>query len=528
MRNFEIPGRSPAYAANGMAATSSPLATLAALDVLRSGGNAVDAAVTASAVLCVTEPHMTGIGGDCFALIGKPDGTVIGLNGSGRSSREADANWLKASGLTEIGPNSVHSITVPGAIDAWDRLLREYGTVSLAEALAPAIMHAEKGVPVTPRVASDWPEMAPALAEDEGGRLHCLKDGKAPRAGEVMSYPALARTLGLIAENGRDEFYLGSIAADIVDHIGRRGSLLSRKDFEATEASWVDPISTTFAGHEILEVPPNGQGITALIALNVLSALDLGRYPAESAERRHCEIEALKLAWVLRNRHVADPEYLDVTVEELLSQETADRLTALIDIDRAIDDPALRMQMPRSDTVYLTVVDRDHLAVSFINSLYDAFGSGIITPKTGIALQNRGACFVTTPGHPNCIGPGKRPLHTIIPAMVRRDGNVVMPFGVMGGSFQPMGHIMVMVNRFIYGMDPQEALDFPRVFPESGSVLVEDGVPPPVLAGLDEKGHVLVRSAGPLGGGQAIAIDKSSRVLIGGSDFRKDGIALGY
>jgi gamma-glutamyltranspeptidase/glutathione hydrolase len=528
MRNFEMPGRSPAYAANGMAATSSPLATLAALDVLRSGGNAVDAAVTASAVLCVTEPHMTGIGGDCFALIGKPDGRVVGLNGSGRASRDADANWLSASGLAEIGLNCVHSITVPGAVDAWDRLLHEYGTVSLREALAPAITHAEKGVPISPRVAADWPEMVPALAEDEGGRLHCLKDGRAPRPGEVMSYPALARTLRLIAENGRDEFYLGSIAADIMDHIGQRGGLLSRKDFEETESTWVDPISTTFADHELLEVPPNGQGITALIALNVLSAFDIGRYPAESAERRHCEIEALKLAWVLRNRHVADPEHLDITIEELLSQDTAGRLAGLIDMDRAIDDPVLRMQMPQSDTVYLTVVDRDRLAVSFINSLYDAFGSGIVTRKTGIALQNRGACFVTTPGHPNCIGPGKRPLHTIIPAMVRHDGDIVMPFGVMGGSFQPMGHIMVMVNRFIYGMDPQEALDFPRVFPESGRVLVEEGMPPRVLAGLEAKGHALVPSGGPLGGGQAIAIDSSSGVLIGGSDFRKDGIALGY
>src|SRR3954454_3185787 len=304
MRNFETPGRSAAYAANGMAATSSPLATLSALDVLRAGGNAVDAAITASAVLCVTEPHMTGIGGDCFAIVGRPDGAVVGLNGSGRASRDADADWLKSSRLDEIGVTSVHSITVPGAVDAWDRLLRAHGTLSLGDALAPAIAHAENGVPVTPRVALDWPALAADLARDEGGRTHCLKDGRAPRAGEIMTYPALARTLRLIAEKGREEFYAGSIAAEIVEHVRRRGSLLSRADFEATEATWVEPIPPTFAGYEIMEIPPNGQGITALIALNILSKLDLGRYAEDSVERRHCEIEALKLAWVLRNRHV--------------------------------------------------------------------------------------------------------------------------------------------------------------------------------------------------------------------------------
>lgn len=526
MRNFQLPGRSPAIAVGGMAATSSALATLAALDVLRAGGNAVDAAVTASGVVCVTEPHMTGIGGDCFALIGKPDGSVAGLNGSGRAALAADGAWLRKSGLTEIAPDSVHAVTVPGAVDAWDRLLKAHGTIDLKEALGPAIRLAEEGVPVSPRVAWDWTGMVPELAADEGARLHCLKDGDAPKPGDVMRYPALARTLRLIAEKGRDEFYCGAIAADIVGHLKPRGSLLTAEDFARTEATWVEPIATTFAGHEILEIPPNGQGITALIALNILSRLDLDRHGPESVERRHCEIEAMKLAWVLRNRHVADPDHLDIGIDTLLSAKTAERLAALIDPSRTIDDPAARVPMTGSDTIYLTVVDRNRLAVSFINSLYESFGSGVVTPKTGIVLQNRGACFVTTPGHPNCIGPGKRPLHTIIPAMVRRDGRIAMSFGVMGGAFQPMGHVTVMLNRYLYGMDPQAALDFPRVFPQAGSVLIEDAVPAGIAAGLQAKGHRLAKSPAPLGGGQAIAIDGG--VLIGGSDFRKDGMALGY
>ncbi|MBI3673575.1 MAG: gamma-glutamyltransferase [Rhizobiales bacterium] len=424
MRNFHLPGRSAAYAANGMAATSTPLSTLAALDVLRAGGNAVDAAVTASAVLCVSEPGSTGIGGDCFALVGLPDGRVLGLNGSGRAALAADADWLKASGLTRIDRQSVHCVTVPGAIDGWDRLLKAHGTWSLGQCLAPAIDLAEKGVPITPRVAFDWSLEAAVLAADEGGRMHYLKDGRAPRAGETMRYPALAATLRLIAAEGRDAFYEGSIAADMVGHLKARGSLLTHEDFARTAATWVSPISTSFAGHEILEIPPNGQGLTALIALNI--------------------------------------------------------------------------------------------------------GSGIVTPKTGIALQNRGSCFVAEPRHPNCIGPGKRPLHTIIPAMVRKDGRIAMSYGVMGGDYQPMGHVSVAVNRLIHGMDPQEAIDWPRYMPKAGTVVVEDGVAPALRTGLAGRGHRLVGTVKPLGGGQAIAIDWQEDLLIGGSDPRKDGLALGY
>ena len=331
-----------------MAATSAPLATLAAVDCLRAGGNAADAAVVASAVLCVVEPAMTGIGGDCFALVGTPDGKVSGLNASGRAARAADADWLKASGLTSIAPRSIHAVTVPGAIDGWDRLLKQHGTMDLFEALKPAIRLAEKGVPITPRVAFDWPEDEPVLAADEGGRMHYLKDGRAPRVGETMAYPALARSLRLIAAAGRDGFYAGEIAADIIATLRARGSLLTLDDLAAHESNWVKPIATEFAGHQILEIPPSGQGLTALLALNILSQRGLSRYAPDSAERCHIEIEAMKLAWELRNRHIADPDFAEVPVDELLSPRTAARLASMIDMNRALDiDTAMR----QSDTI---------------------------------------------------------------------------------------------------------------------------------------------------------------------------------
>ncbi len=525
MRAFDRPGRSAAYGTRGMAATSAPLATLAAVDCLRAGGNAVDAAITASAVLCVVEPAMTGIGGDCFALIGKPDGKVIGLNGSGRSGRAADADWLKASGLDHIARRSIHAVTVPGAIDAWDQLLREHGTMDLYEALQPAIRMAEQGVPVTPRVAVDWLEDETVLAADVGGARHFLKSGRAPRVGETMSYPAFGETLRLIARDGRDAFYKGAIAEDIVKTIRPMGSLLTIADLEAHTSNWVKPISTDFAGHEFLEIPPSGQGLTALIAFNILAQTGIRRHAPDSAERLHLEIEAMKLAWELRNRHIADPDFAEVPVDELLSNKMAVRLSSTIDMNTSLD---IETVMRRSDTIYLSVVDKQRLAVSFINSVYDGFGSGIVTPKTGIALQNRGAGFVTDPRHPNCISPSKRPLHTIIPAMVRKDGLVDMSFGVMGGDYQPMGHMSVAVNRYIYGMDPQEAIDQPRYFPSARKVIVESGVTQSARAGLLARGHVLEESASPLGGGQAIAIDRENGMLIGGSDSRKDGFALGY
>jgi gamma-glutamyltranspeptidase/glutathione hydrolase len=528
MRNFHNPGRSPVYVAGACAATSSPQSTLAALDILRAGGTAADAAVAASAVLCITEPPMTGIGGDCFALIGQADGTVTGLNGSGRASRHATADWLKASGLSEIATDNIHAVTVPGAVDAWQALLDKHGSMSLGEVLQPAIKLAREGCPVGPRTASDWAGLEDFIAQDEGGRMHYLPGGKAPAAGQVIAYPALAETLETIARTGRDGFYKGAVAEDIVKTLQAKGSLIDMEDLAATQSTWVTPISTVFRGKEILEIPPNGTGLTALVALNILERFEIEKYAPESVERRHLEIEALRLAWIIRNRHIADPDFAEVPVDELLSDKMADTLAAQVSMDKAIAEPEQAVPMPGSDTVYLTVVDENRMAVSFINSIYHGFGSGIVTPETGILFQNRGAGFVATPGHPNCIGPAKRPLHTIIPAMVRENGKIIQSFGVMGGAYQPMGHIAVMVNRFVYGMDPQEALDFARAFHEDGVVGVEDGVPDTTVEGLRKLGHTVERKEEPYGGGQIIAIDPVSGVLCGGSEPRKDGLALGF
>ena len=528
MRNFHVPGRSAVYAASACVATSSPQATLAALDILRAGGNAADAAIAASAVLCVTEPQMTGIGGDCFALIGTPDGEVAGLNGSGRASIHADEAWLKASGLSEIAADNIHAVTVPGAVDGWATLLDRFGTRSLGDVLQPAIQLARQGHPVGPRTAHDWAELADFVGQDEGGRMHYLPDGKAPVAGQMVRQPALADTLEIIAEQGRDGFYGGGVAEDIVATLQAKGSLITLDDLAATRADWVKPISTVYQGREILEIPPNGTGLTALVALNILSRFDLSQYAPESVERRHLEIEAIRLAWVIRNRHIADQDFYEVPVDEILSDSMAETLAAQISMDRAIAEPEDVVPLPGSDTVYLSIVDKDRMAVSFINSIYHGFGSGIVTPKTGIILQNRGAGFSAVPGHPNCIAPGKRPLHTIIPAMVRENGKIVQSFGVMGGAYQPMGHVAMMVNRYVYGMDPQEALEFPRAFHEDGQLGLEQGVPEHVAAGLTALGHKVHRPEEPYGGGQIIAIDRDSNMLCAGSEPRKDGFAVGY
>jgi gamma-glutamyltranspeptidase/glutathione hydrolase len=422
----------------------------------------------------------------------------------------------------------VHSITVPGAVDGWQMLLQRFGTIALAQALEPAIRIAETGVAVTPRVAVDWASEMHRLSQDEGGRRHLLPQGRTPRVGEVMRYPALAKSLRIIAKHGRDGFYTGEIAEDIINFVRAQGSVLTLDDFARTKAEWTLPIGTALGAHEIMELPPNGQGVTTLIALNLLRHLDLHRHAPDSAERIHLESEAMRLAWIYRNRHVADSGSVNVPIGELLSEQLGEQLAQLVSIHKAIAEPEALAPPPKSDTVYLTVVDGNRLAVSFINSLYGAFGSGRTTPKTGITLQNRGAGFVTEPGHPNCIGPGKRPFHTLMPGMIRKGRHISHCFGVMGGAYQPMGHLSVTLNHLVYGMDVQEALDFPRHFPLDGMLQLEEGVGAGVAEALERKGHVVARAAQPLGGGQIIEIDGETGPLAGGSDSRKDGLALGY
>ncbi len=509
-----------------MAATSHPLATLAAIEILRAGGNAVDAAVAAVALLGVAEPHMTGIGGDCFCLVSKPGDPVWGYNGSGRSGAAATVEKLRDEGLNDIAINSIHAITVPGAVEAWETILGRHGRLGLDRVLQPAIRAASNGVPVAPRVALDWSLNAEKLRADKGAALHYLADGRAPKVGDVTRYPALADTLTAIAKGGAKAFYEGAIAQDIVQTIGARGSLLTEADFAAHCGEDVIPLSNSYRGLDVVELPPNGQGITALVLLNILERFEMGKLDPAGDERFHLALEAGRLAYAVRNTHVADPDFMRTTPQALLDRVFAADLADMIDRTKRSKLPSA--PAPRGNTVLVTVVDRDRTAVTFINSLFYAFGSGIATEKTGVMLHNRGCSFVLTPDHPNAIAPSKRPMHTIIPALAMRDGRCEMSFGVMGGSYQAMGHAHFISNVVDYGMDVQQAIDAPRVFFEGEKTDVERSVSQAAIDGLTARGHdVNVREL-PLGGGQAIRIDWDRGVLIGASDGRKDGCAIGY
>ena len=528
MRDFQIPGRSPVRATDAMVATSHPLSTLAAIEMLRSGGNAMDAAVTAAAVQAVVEPQSTGIGGDCFVLYSPGgEGEVLAFNGSGRSPAAATVDWYLERGFSEIPERGAHAVTIPGAIDAWCRLITDHGRKGIDAALAPAIRYADKGYVVHDRVAFDWDLNTPVLAEDGYTASIFLKDRKPYRAGEIHRQPELARSLRLIAERGRGGFYEGELAEDLVSRLNALGGLHTLEDFAGTRGDYVAPVSTSYGGFDIFQMPPNNQGLTALLMLNILSGFDLGNLDPDGAERLHLEIEAGRLAYRDRDRYIADQNMVHVPVRELLSADYAAGLRAAIDPGRALTDLP-DVALPKGDTVYISVVDADRNAVSFINSIYESFGAGVTGPKSGVLLQNRGNSFRLQRGHPNVIAPSKRPMHTIMPGMAVRDGRVFAPFGVMGGAYQPVGHVHLMTNLIDFGMDPQAALDAPRIFHRGGVVEVENGVSQSVIDVLVEKGHVVRRSEKPFGGGQAVVIDWEKGTLTGASDHRKDGCALGY
>ncbi|MCZ6721145.1 MAG: gamma-glutamyltransferase [Proteobacteria bacterium] len=525
MRDFQLPGRSPAYGRNAMAATSHPLATLAALELLRDGANAVDAAIAAAAVLAVVEPQSTGIGGDCFALLA-PEGSdrIVALNGSGRAPRGIDASRLRAQGLDEIG--GAHAVTVPGVVDAWARLAADHGSRELGALLQPAIRLAEGGYPVYPRVAFDWAASFEKLAASETAARIFLPEGRAPGAGESHRQPALAQTLKRIAEQGRDGFYRGPVAEEIVACLVEAGGAHSLEDFAAAKADYVSPIKTSYRSMDIYECPPNGQGVVVLVMLNILEGFQLNRLDPLGPERFHLEAEASRLAYRDRDALIGDPS--GVPVERLLSKEYAAELRDLIRTERTLEALPPPGFAAHSDTVYLAVVDEKRNAVSFINSIFESFGSGLVAPRSGVLLHNRGACFTLEEGHPNEIGPGKRPLHTIIPAMMAAEGRACMAFGVVGGHFQPVGQVHFLTNLLDYGMDPQGALDLARGFHAEGVFELERGVSEATAQGLAVLGHRIARAEEPLGGGQAIRIDWQSGLLIGGSDPRKDGLALGF
>jgi gamma-glutamyltranspeptidase/glutathione hydrolase len=524
-RDFQLPGRSPVIARNGMAASSHPLATLAAVDTLRDGGTAADAAVAAAATLCVVEPQMTGIGGDCYWLAAKEDAAPGGYNGSGRSGAKASYDALRQQGLSEIG-NSIHCVTVPGAIDAWDAILKAHGRFGLDRALRAAIHYAENGFPIASRIAWDWQRQVQKLSGDPGASKHYLFNGKAPQEGDVVRLPALAATLKTIAANGARAFYEGEIADDIARTLAARGSFVTAEDLARHKGDAVTPISSNYRGLDVLELPPNGQGLIALIMLNILENFDMKSLDPTGPERFHIVLEAARLAYAARDTHLADADHMRVPVEKLIDKGWAKKLAAMIDPAKRSKLPAA--PTPSSDTIYLTVVDRDRTAVSFINTLYSSFGSGICTEKTGILLTNRGACFTLEAGHPNVFAASKRPMHTIIPAAGFRNGRCEMTFGVMGAHYQPMGHVQLMLNMLDYGMDVQQAIDCPRFFFEGETVEVETGTPVSTIEGLRARGHTVAFATVPWGGAQTIKIDRERGVLIAGSEPRKDGCALGY
>jgi len=528
MRDYHLPGRSPVYASNGMCATSHPLAALTAVQLMQDGGNAVDAAIGAAMVLNICEPQMTGLGGDCFVLL-KPAGSedVIALNGSGRAPAGLNAETLRDAGHASVPVRDVAAVTVPGAVDAFCRLSDTHGRLGLAEVLAPAIRYADEGVPIAPRVSFDW-----QIAARDGdlighARNVYLPGGNAPATGAPFRAPGQAEVLRRIAADGRRGFYEGEVAEDMVTSLRALGGSHRPEDFAATEATWTAPVAGTYKGVELLEHPPNGQGATAILMANILAQFDLPGLDPFGAERAHIEAEAAKLAYDARNRFLADPDHT-TRLDHMLAPATARKLAALIDPNRAMAAPAPLAEAVHKDTIYLTVVDRDGMAVSLIYSIFHSFGSGLASEKFGLLFQNRGAGFTLERGHPNEAGGGKRPMHTIIPAMLRENGRVTMPFGVMGGAYQPNGHVRMLSNIVDHGLDPQAAIDAPRSFSDASIMKVERGYSDAVRARLAEMGHDVTIPEMPIGGAQAIRIDHARGVLEGASDPRKDGAAIGY
>src|SRR6195952_1358168 len=528
MRNFHLAGRSTVHAQNAMVATSHPLAALTAIETLKSGGTAADAAVAACALLGVIEPQSTGIGGDCFALIQpKGEGKIVAYNGSGRAPMAANAEWYLERKINSVPLTSAHAVSIPGAIDAWDTILRDHGKMGLDTLLQPAIKAAEEGYIVAPRIAFDWKNGFEKLKNGTNTARYLLPHGKPAAAGDVIHQPELGKALRAIARNGRDAFYTGEIAADMVDTLRGIGGLHTLEDFAAHGTETTSPIGTMYKGHDVWQCPPNGPGITMLVMLNILSHFDLTKFPAMSVERFHLEAEAARIAYLMRETYIGAPAHVDVDVVRLLAKEFAEEYVGKISMDKMLDLPTVAPQMNPS-TVYITVVDKDRNVCSFINSVAQAFGSAIVSNKTGILLQNRAGGFRIEPGHPNCIAPGKRPLHTIIPGLATKNGRAVMPFGVMGGQYQPVGQTRVLTNILDYGCDVQEAIDMPRGLHYEGVYQLEDGVPAGIVEGLKKLGHKTTSVVSPLGGGQAIWIDWDKGTLTGGSAPRKDGCALVY
>jgi gamma-glutamyltranspeptidase/glutathione hydrolase len=524
MRDFFQPGRSPVAGRDCAAASSHSLASAAALATMVRGGNAIDAAVTATFVLCVVEPQSTGIGGDAFALLSLGGATPpLGYNGSGRTPAALKPEGLGDAELGRLAESSVHAVTMPGLVEALARLLADHGTISLAAALAPAIRYAEEGYPVHQRVAAEWAGVEGKLAATETARSTYLPAGRPPRPGEVLRHPALARTLRAIAAVGPAAFYEGDCAEAMARCLRERGGHHTVDDFARHRGNYVEPVSLRYGDCDVWQIPPNGQGVTTLLMLAILESLGFGGERPGEARYHHLLAEATRLAFAVRNRSIADPEHGSVDLAPFLDMDHARTLAG--SIGGAAAAPHVPAPPSAGDTAYVAVVDRDRNAVSLISSLFENFGTGIVDPVTGVVFHCRGMGFALEPGHPNALAAGKRPLHTIIPGMLSRDGRVIAAFGVTGGPFQPIGQARIVSALVDRGLDIQAAIDEPRSFHRDGRLQLE-----PALMGLADvlaaAGHDVVAADQAVGGAHGIAIDWEADVLTGGSDARKDGSAM--
>ncbi len=514
-------GRRVVLGKQGAVATSQPLAAMAGMEMLLAGGNAVDAAVAMAIALTVVEPTSNGIGGDAFALVW--DGKLHGLNGSGRSPQRLSMEQF--AGKTEMPLLGWLSVTVPGAVSGWRSLWQRWGKLPFEQLFAPAIRYAEEGYPVSPETSLSWQQAESTFLPLQQPEFEAFKQvffpqGRAPAAGEIWGSAAHGKTLRAIAETGGEAFYSGKLAALMAEYASETGGLLQLSDLAAHQADWVEPISTTYRGVTVWEIPPNTQGIASLIALNILEGVDLGSHPRESVESFHWQIEAMKLAFADVHHHVADPDWMTLEQQQLLSKDYArDRRQLITSAALPLAEPGLT----QGGTVYLAAADGE-LMVSLIQSNYMGFGSGVLVPGTGIALHNRGLGFTLQPGHPNQVAPNKRPFHTIIPGFLTQNGQPWGSFGVMGASMQPQGHVQMVVNLVDYGLNPQAALDAPRWrFMEGNRVLLERSLPQAVVQGLRDRQHQ-IQQGGFFGRGQMIL--RQNGVLVAASEPRADGLAI--
>ena len=538
-RPLSAAGRSVVYAPHGIVATSQPLASSAGLAVLQAGGNAIDAAVTAAAVLSVTEPMMTGMGGDMFATVWvAKEHRLVAINASGRAGALMTREALLARGRKQMPVLGAETVTVPGALAGWDALLKKYGTITLAQALAPAIRYAEQGYPVTPIISGDWKEEEKTLAADSAAKATFMPNGHTPVAGEWFKNPDYARTLREVAAGGIKVFYGGALGQRIVKHVQAHGGFLTLDDLKANQPTWETPISVEFKGYRIWELPPNNQGIATLEMLKILEPYDLKAMGLNSAPYLHHLIEAKKLAYADLARYAGDADHLDIPPERMLSDAFIAERRSHLDESHAQSHVDPGPAQTASETIYLTTADSAGNMVSFINSLYSAFGSGIVVPGTGFALQNRGAGFTMEPGLPNTVAPGKRPFHTLIPGFVTKPGASLtkdgstdtpyMSFGLMGGAMQAQGHAQLLLNLFVFGMNIQQAIDAARFRHTEGmKIYLEAPITDSVRAALTQMGHVVAEGPGSIMGGSQ-AIIRLERGYAAGSDPRKDGMAVGY